>query len=191
MVFDPQMEEPGHPRWEGANVTRYFDVALESHAPLSSASLPDIANAIHRRYMSVKMQSTLLSVPISVSPFRGLRPKAKAGLPCLPMRRRLEMTVHSSQKQQPSVEGERSLAERLALPVAATLAASLLLGAALPEDALAARSGGRVGGSSFRSSAPRSAPSAPRSRCTAACSILVPSWTACMLSYCAAYTLRC
>ena len=50
----------------------------------------------------------------------------------------------------------------------AALAASLLLSAALPEDALAARSGGRVGGSSFRSSAPRAAPRAapsPRSRC--------------------------
>ena len=50
----------------------------------------------------------------------------------------------------------------------AALAASLLLSAAVPEDALAARSGGRVGGSSFRSSAPRAAPraapSAPRSR---------------------------
>lgn len=48
----------------------------------------------------------------------------------------------------------------------AALAASLLLSAALPEDALAARSGGRVGGSSFRSSAPRAAPRAapsPRS----------------------------
>ena len=42
-------------------------------------------------------------------------------------------------------------------------AASLLLSAVVPEDALAARSGGRVGGSSFRSSAPRAAPS-PRSR---------------------------
>ncbi|CAL5221088.1 g3215 [Coccomyxa viridis] len=48
----------------------------------------------------------------------------------------------------------------------AALAASLLLSAAVPEDALAARSGGRVGGSSFRSSAPRAAPRAapaPRS----------------------------
>ncbi|CAK0771199.1 hypothetical protein CVIRNUC_003843 [Coccomyxa viridis] len=46
------------------------------------------------------------------------------------------------------------------------LAASLLLSAVVPEDALAARSGGRVGGSSFRSSAPRAAPRAapsPRS----------------------------
>ena len=48
------------------------------------------------------------------------------------------------------------------------LAASLLLSAVVPEDALAARSGGRVGGSSFRSSAPRAAPRAapsPRSGC--------------------------
>ena len=119
--------------------------------------------------MSITMQSSTLSAPLSVTPFRGLRPRAKAGLPCLPMRRPLKVTAaRSSQNQGPEVEGQRSLAERLALPVAATLAASLLLGAALPEDALAARSGGRVGGSSFRSSAPRSAPSAPRSRCTLA-----------------------
>jgi len=39
----------------------------------------------------------------------------------------------------------------------AGLAASILLGtSAFPEDALAARSGGRAGGSSFRSAAPRS-----------------------------------
>ena len=51
----------------------------------------------------------------------------------------------------------------VAVPLAAALAASMALGGALfPEDALAARSGGRVGGSSgFRSAAPRSAP-APR-----------------------------
>ena len=94
------------------------------------------------------------------------------------------MTARSSQKLQPEVEGERSLAARLALPVAATLAASLLLGATLPEDALAARSGGRVGGSSFRSSAPRSAPapSAPRSRCTVApWMCLMLCCTACIL----------
>jgi len=45
-------------------------------------------------------------------------------------------------------------------PLAALCAAALLTGAIVPEEALAARSGGRVGGSSF--SARRSAPSAPR-----------------------------
>ena len=47
----------------------------------------------------------------------------------------------------------------------ALLASSLILSAplAMPDDAWAARSSGRVGGSSFRSSAPRAAPrAAPR-----------------------------
>ncbi|CAL8468171.1 g7710 [Coccomyxa elongata] len=74
------------------------------------------------------------------------------------------MFFRSAQKHdKPEQEGQWSLAPKLA---AAALAASLLLSAVAPEDALAARSGGRVGGSSFRSSAPsapRSAPSAPRS----------------------------
>lgn len=44
-------------------------------------------------------------------------------------------------------EEERSLAQKLALPAAALLGAALLMGAT-PDVAEAARSGGRVGGSS-------------------------------------------
>ena len=52
-----------------------------------------------------------------------------------------------------SAQEHRSLAEKLALPAAAVLSAALLF-AATPEDALAARSGGRMGGGSV-SSRPR------------------------------------
>lgn len=38
----------------------------------------------------------------------------------------------------------------MAQPVVAAVAAALLIGAAMPEDALAARSGGRVGGTASR-----------------------------------------
>ncbi|KAF6256836.1 hypothetical protein COO60DRAFT_1461494 [Scenedesmus sp. NREL 46B-D3] len=54
--------------------------------------------------------------------------------------------------------------KKMAVPVAATVAASLLLGAQMvaPEDAMAARSGGRAGASSF--SARRAAPSRAATR---------------------------
>lgn len=55
-----------------------------------------------------------------------------------------KMVVRASQSP---VEGEKTLAERLALPAAAVLGAALLF-AATPDVAEAARSGGRVGGSS-------------------------------------------
>jgi uncharacterized membrane protein len=54
---------------------------------------------------------------------------------------------------------ERSFHEKLALPAAALMGAALLF-AATPDAAEAARSGGRVGGSSGFRSAPRAA--APR-----------------------------
>ena len=60
-------------------------------------------------------------------------------------------------------EPEQTWASKVTGPFAATLAAALMLSASLPEDAMAARSGGRVGGSSF--SARRAAPpprAAPR-----------------------------
>ncbi|BDA42144.1 hypothetical protein COCOBI_03-0290 [Coccomyxa sp. Obi] len=102
------------------------------------------------------MQTSLIRAPL---PFSGTR--TCAALPLLPSRRRSLTARCSAQKQdKPEQEGQWSLAPKLA---AAALAASLLFSAVAPEDALAARSGGRVGGSSFRSSAPRSAPSVPRS----------------------------
>lgn len=61
----------------------------------------------------------------------------------------------------PTDEDKKSLHEQLAVPAAAVMAAALFF-AATPDEALAARSGGRVGGSSGFSQR-RSAPSAPRS----------------------------
>lgn len=58
-------------------------------------------------------------------------------LPSLPQR---ALVVRAAQE-------ERSLHEKLAAPAAALLGAALLF-AATPDEALAARSGGRVGGSS-------------------------------------------
>lgn len=54
---------------------------------------------------------------------------------------------------------EHEQQQHVALPVAALVAAALLASSVAPEEALAARSGGRVGGSSF--SARRSAPAGP------------------------------
>jgi uncharacterized membrane protein len=62
----------------------------------------------------------------------------------MPVARRAVLAVRAS-TQEPEQQG---LAAKLALPTAAVLAAALLF-AATPDEALAARSGGRVGGSSF------------------------------------------
>lgn len=87
--------------------------------------------------------STSLNVrrPATSSPLGGCRRTACAVTVCSQKNQELE-TFH------------------VAKLASAALAASLLLSAAVPGDALAARSGGRVGGSSFRSSAPRAAPRA-------------------------------
>ena len=52
---------------------------------------------------------------------------------------------------------ERQFGTSLAVPMTAVLAAALMFSAAVPSEALAARSSGRVGGSAFRA-APRAAP---------------------------------
>ena len=52
-----------------------------------------------------------------------------------------------------------SLVRKFSGPVAALVVCALLSGSVLPEEALAARSGGRMGGGAFRS---RAAPSMPR-----------------------------
>ncbi|KAK9845976.1 hypothetical protein WJX81_007381 [Elliptochloris bilobata] len=78
-------------------------------------------------------------------------PALRVSLPSRHMRARAPFTVCSAAKR---TEDDRSIASKLAVPFTGALAAAMLLGAAVPQDALAARSGGRVGGSSFRSSAP-------------------------------------
>lgn len=57
-------------------------------------------------------------------------------------------------KVEPSADRLKQL---LVIPAAATLAAALVTSAIVPEEAMAARSGGRIGGSAFRS-APRAMP---------------------------------
>lgn len=54
----------------------------------------------------------------------------------------------------PEENDSRSFLEKISVPVVAVMACALLSGAVIPEEALAARSGGRIGGSSFRSRAP-------------------------------------
>ena len=76
---------------------------------------------------------------------------------CRPALRAPVVAVHA--KQQEQQVAPKSLAEQLSLPAAALLGAVLLL-ASTPDEALAARSGGRIGGSSGFSSH-RSAPRPP------------------------------
>ena len=67
--------------------------------------------------------------------------------------------VRSSHTPQP--DQSESAVKRFALPLTAAVAAALIMSAGSPDEALAARSGGRVGGSSFRSARPAPAPRAP------------------------------
>lgn len=89
-----------------------------------------------------------------------LAPNRASGLPALrakpvfscKLARPVCRVVCSAQKDE-----EQSGFAKLAVPLATVIAAGLLTGAVLPEEALAARSGGRVGRSGFssrRSSAP-------------------------------------
>lgn len=100
------------------------------------------------------VSALLLSSKASLAP-------AFTAVSCSPrLPSRTNMLVCRAQK----ADEESHIAQKMALPFTAALAAALVMSAVAPEDALAARSGGRVGGSSFsssRSSAPRS--SAPRS----------------------------
>jgi uncharacterized membrane protein len=82
------------------------------------------------------------------------RSAISAAKPTLAPRRLAVRTCASSNKGE-----EQTVVRKMAVPVAATVAASLLLGAQMvaPEEAMAARSGGRAGASSF--SARRAAPS--------------------------------
>lgn len=63
--------------------------------------------------------------------------------------------------QRPQLDQAESAVRRFAMPLTAAVAAALIISAGAPDEALAARSGGRVGGSSFRSARPAPAPRAP------------------------------
>lgn len=81
---------------------------------------------------------------------------------CRLVRRSLALqrqTICSAQRPQP--DQAESAVRRFAMPLTAAVAAALIISAGAPDEALAARSGGRVGGSSFRSARPAPAPRAP------------------------------
>ena len=92
--------------------------------------------------------------PTGVAPFQ----QSSSGLP----RRSLVLQRSAvCNAQRPQREQAESALKPFALPLTAAVAAALLLSAGSPDAALAARSGGRVGGSSFRSARPAPAPRAP------------------------------
>ncbi|DBA81168.1 hypothetical protein WJX79_010556 [Trebouxia sp. C0005] len=89
--------------------------------------------------------------PAGVAPFQ----QSSCGLP----RRNLVLQRPAvCNAQRPQREQAVSALKPFALPLTAAVAAALLLSAGTPDAALAARSGGRVGGSSFRSARPAPAP---------------------------------
>lgn len=63
--------------------------------------------------------------------------------------------MHASFKPDDSNDDKSfEIVRQISAPVATLLVCALVSGAVIPEEALAARSGGRMGGSSFRSRAP-------------------------------------
>lgn len=60
-----------------------------------------------------------------------------------------------------SEDKPQTMPQRMALPLVVAIAGAMLAGAAMPDDAMAARSGGRMGGSSFRSARPAPSRGAP------------------------------
>ncbi|GMH39700.1 hypothetical protein BSKO_07598 [Bryopsis sp. KO-2023] len=84
--------------------------------------------------------------------------------PLRPAARRSLVAPRAAWKQDDgsnSSDERRKLHELMAAPMAAAVAAALISGSVLPEEAFAARSGGRVGGSAFRSAPRQSARTAP------------------------------
>lgn len=75
-----------------------------------------------------------------------------------PSRTRIVLAAHrNGQKPEADAREQGGVREKLAGPALGMILAAVLSGAVVPEEAMAARSGGRVGGSAFRS-APRAAP---------------------------------
>ena len=106
--------------------------------------------------------TTLLPTPLLVNT-RGLGTRLPYPRPCnrrspcpVELRRGGYHVVASSRTSGPSDEetDKPSLMQKLAGPTAALVVCALISGAVIPDEAFAARSGGRMGGSSFRSRAP-------------------------------------
>lgn len=104
--------------------------------------------------MSMSAASPMLSSTLCST----MMPKTAVFRPATHMPRSLRFTKRSI-RAQASGEEKKTWIDRLAVPSAALLGAALLL-TATPDAAEAARSGGRVGGSSFSSR--RSAPAPSR-----------------------------
>eukprot|EP00210_Caulerpa_lentillifera_P003098 g2960.t1 len=116
---------------------------------------------------TISPYSGVSSLPrLSVLPCLKFRAVSKATSPLQPPRDLRPDAVASKTRKQgfivqalfkPDGQDERSsfgLVRQISGPVTALLVCALLSGAVIPEEALAARSGGRIGGSAFRSRAP-------------------------------------
>lgn len=102
---------------------------------------------------------SVMSPMLTTSLSSTMMPKTAAFRPATQMPRGLRCPSRSI-RAQASGEEKKSWIDRLAVPSAALLGAALLL-TATPDAAEAARSGGRVGGSSFSSRRAAPAPSRP------------------------------
>lgn len=95
---------------------------------------------------------------------RRVQAPLRAPLAALPGKRELAAAKDSAEERVATTNASSSLLDKLALPVATAVTAASLLAcmATAPEPAMAARSGGRAGASSFAArrsySAPRAAP---------------------------------
>ena len=96
------------------------------------------------------------SMSLSSATFSGRQGLALAHPRALPPLRTPSTRVVCQAGKSPNGSNSERLREIIAVPAVAAIAAALMAGAVVPEAAWAARSGGRMGGSSFR--APRMAP---------------------------------
>lgn len=115
---------------------------VSTMSPCSSLSTPQRLFLLPSRTLSTSQRSLLL--PHSTQTWKPQlyqTQKVKQGL-----------SLHASLKPDNSEE-EKSfeLVRKISGPVAALLVCTLLTGVVIPDEALAARSGGRIGGAAFRS----------------------------------------
>lgn len=126
------------------------DAALEPPSGRGRKTTLSVPGSSESSWVALSSSSLTLTSVCAPSLPGSQMPRAPSALVC--------KAVHKQQQQQPEEERRGNPA---GLPFATILAGALLTGALVPEDALAARSGGRVGGSGgFRASraAPRAAP---------------------------------
>ena len=133
--------------------SRVYQYTISAHSACVPILIP-LCLRLVLQPLSTKMLTSVQSrCPTGVTPFQQS--------PCRLIRRNAVLqrpAVCSAQR--PQLDQAESAVRRFAMPLTAAVAAALLISAGSPDEALAARSGGRVGGSSFRSARP--APSAPQ-----------------------------